>query len=72
MLGHEGGSTRLALEPVTGRTHQLRVHLAHVGHAIVGDALYAAPDIATASPRLLLHASELRVRGHHFVSPPEF
>jgi tRNA pseudouridine32 synthase / 23S rRNA pseudouridine746 synthase len=72
VLGHEGRSTRLALEPVTGRTHQLRVHLAHVGHAIVGDALYAAPDIAAASRRLLLHASELRVGGHHFISPPEF
>ncbi|HEY8878791.1 MAG TPA: RluA family pseudouridine synthase, partial [Roseateles sp.] len=51
VLGHEGGHTRVALEPLTGRSHQLRVHLAHLGHAILGDALYAAPDIAAAAPR---------------------
>lgn len=53
------GTTRLALTPVTGRTHQLRVHLAAIGHAIVGDALYAPPAWAAASPRLLLHACAL-------------
>lgn len=53
------GTTRLALTPVTGRTHQLRVHLAAIGHAIVGDALYAPPAWAQAAPRLLLHACEL-------------
>lgn len=53
------GRTRVALEPVTGRSHQLRVHLLAIGHPIVGDALYAPPDIAARSPRLLLHASEL-------------
>jgi tRNA pseudouridine32 synthase/23S rRNA pseudouridine746 synthase len=53
------GTTRLALTPVTGRTHQLRVHLAAIGHAIVGDALYASPAWAQAAPRLLLHACAL-------------
>lgn len=72
VLAHEGAHTRVALEPLTGRTHQLRVHLAHVGHAILGDTLYATPDIAAASPRLLLHASELHVGGHRFHCPPEF
>lgn len=72
VLGHAGRTTRVALEPVTGRTHQLRVHLAHIGHAILGDKLYAAPDIAAASSRLLLHASELQVGSHHFASPPDF
>ncbi|WP_423384126.1 pseudouridine synthase, partial [Bacillus pumilus] len=72
VLAHEGGHTRVALEPLTGRSHQLRVHLAHLGHAILGDALYAEPDIAATSPRLLLHASELHIGGHHFVCPPEF
>ena len=48
--------SRLALEPVTGRSHQLRVHLQAIGHPIVGDALYGAPD-----ERLMLHASELRL-----------
>ncbi|MDR7267621.1 tRNA pseudouridine32 synthase/23S rRNA pseudouridine746 synthase [Pelomonas saccharophila] len=72
VLAHEGDHTRVALEPLTGRSHQLRVHLAHLGHAILGDTLYAAPDIAAASPRLLLHASELHVGGHHFICAPEF
>jgi len=50
-------TSRLALQPHTGRTHQLRVHLAAIGHAIVGDALYApAPHDA---PRLMLHACAL-------------
>lgn len=53
------GTTRLALTPVTGRTHQLRVHLAAIGHAILGDALYAQPAGAQAAPRLLLHACAL-------------
>lgn len=52
------GTTRVQLEPVTGRSHQLRVHLASIGHAIVGDTLYAPPPHA---PRLMLHACELRL-----------
>jgi tRNA pseudouridine32 synthase/23S rRNA pseudouridine746 synthase len=54
-----GHTTRLRLEPVTGRSHQLRVHLAAIGHAIVGDELYAAQ--AGVAQRLLLHACELRL-----------
>ena len=50
---------RLELEPQTGRTHQLRVHLAAIGHPILGDSLYAPPSARTAVPRLLLHASRL-------------
>jgi tRNA pseudouridine32 synthase/23S rRNA pseudouridine746 synthase len=49
-------ASRVELEPVTGRTHQLRVHMATIGHPILGDALYG--DAASA-PRLLLHASSL-------------
>ncbi len=49
--------TRVELEPVSGRTHQLRVHLRHIGHAIVGDALYSQ-EVA-GEPRLLLHAERL-------------
>ena len=52
-------TTRVLLEPVTGRTHQLRVHLAAVGHAILGDALYADAAKQALAPRLLLHASDL-------------
>jgi tRNA pseudouridine32 synthase / 23S rRNA pseudouridine746 synthase len=53
------GSTRLALEPLTGRSHQLRVHLAAIGHPLLGDTLYAPPELAAAAPRLLLHATRL-------------
>ena len=53
------GGTRLELQPVTGRSHQLRVHLAAIGHPILGDALYAPGPIAGAAPRLLLHAESL-------------
>lgn len=49
-------TTRVELEPVTGRSHQLRLHLAALGHPILGDELYG--DEASA-PRLLLHAAEL-------------
>jgi tRNA pseudouridine32 synthase/23S rRNA pseudouridine746 synthase len=52
-------TTRVELAPLTGRTHQLRVHLAAVGHAILGDTLYAAPAKQAMSPRLLLHARSL-------------
>ena len=45
--------------PVTGRTHQLRVHLQYIGHPMLGDPLYADADVQARSPRLLLHASEL-------------
>lgn len=51
------GCTRLLLQPVTGRTHQLRVHLAHIGHPICGDTLYAPPPVR--GTRLLLHACAL-------------
>jgi tRNA pseudouridine32 synthase/23S rRNA pseudouridine746 synthase len=49
----------IELEPVTGRTHQLRVHLQSIGHPMLGDSLYATPEIKVLSPRLLLHAQEL-------------
>ncbi len=52
-------TTRVELEPITGRSHQLRVHLKALGHPIVGDALYAPPDIVAMSARLLLHATAL-------------
>ena len=53
-------TTRLELQPITGRTHQLRVHLQSIGHAIVGDALYA-PDAPheSDSARLMLHATRI-------------
>lgn len=56
VLAHDDGTTRVELEPVTGRTHQLRVHMAASGHPILGDALYGEEGRAE---RLLLHASAL-------------
>jgi tRNA pseudouridine32 synthase / 23S rRNA pseudouridine746 synthase len=53
------GTTRIELEPVTGRSHQLRVHLQSIGHPIVGDELYAPTHWQQAAPRLLLHACHL-------------
>ena len=53
--------TRLELEPVTGRSHQLRVHLMSIGHPILGDNLYAHADALAAAPRLLLHAKALQL-----------
>ncbi len=50
--------TRVELEPITGRSHQLRVHLAALGHPILGDELYAGAA-AERAPRLLLHASKI-------------
>jgi tRNA pseudouridine32 synthase/23S rRNA pseudouridine746 synthase len=70
------GTTRLALEPLTGRTHQLRLHLAAIGHPILGDGLYAPPPLDAAAPRLLLHACHLawqdEVGDHAFDSPVPF
>ncbi len=53
-------SSRVELEPVTGRSHQLRVHLMALGHAILGDELYATAQVYAQSERLLLHAMSLR------------
>lgn len=55
------GTTRLDLEPVTGRSHQLRVHLQAIGHPIAGDPLYASAAQEALSPRLLLHAQALEL-----------
>lgn len=61
VLRHEAGTTRVRLFPVTGRSHQLRVHMLSLGHPILGDPLYATGD-ARAHPRLMLHAESLRIR----------
>lgn len=56
------GETRVRLMPLTGRSHQLRVHMAELGHPILGDTLYAT-GAARAHPRLMLHAETLAL--HH-------
>jgi len=52
-------SSRVELEPLTGRSHQLRLHMQAIGHPILGDALYAYPQALAMAPRLLLHACAL-------------
>ena len=52
-------TTRLELKPLTGRSHQLRVHLQALGHPILGDRLYAPEAVCAMAERLLLHACAL-------------
>jgi len=54
-------TTRLELEPVTGRSHQLRVHLQALQHPILGDAMYGMPTRLGKAERLLLHATRLEL-----------
>jgi len=67
--------SRVELEPITGRSHQLRVHMMALGHSILGDELYGS---ATSAPRLLLHATKLSFPlpgtddWQSFESPPDF
>lgn len=58
-LSSADGISRLKLTPLTGRSHQLRVHLAAIGHPILGDELYAEGEACSARPRLALHAWRL-------------
>ena len=57
----ENGTTRVRLYPHTGRSHQLRVHMAEIGHPILGDPFYATGP-ARDFPRLMLHSESLRIR----------
>jgi tRNA pseudouridine32 synthase/23S rRNA pseudouridine746 synthase len=77
LLGFDvsSNSSRVELEPITGRSHQLRVHMAALGHPILGDDLYGSE---TSAPRLLLHATKLSFpmpgtdQWQSFESPPDF
>jgi tRNA pseudouridine32 synthase/23S rRNA pseudouridine746 synthase len=77
LLAYDAASdtSRVELEPITGRSHQLRVHMQSLGHPILGDELYGDEGSA---PRLLLHAARLgfQVPGttetRIFESPPDF
>lgn len=55
-------TTRLRLFPLTGRTHQLRVHMKALGHVMLGDEFYADGEALSAANRLLLHAEQLSFR----------
>jgi len=54
--------TRVMLKPVTGRSHQLRVHMVHVDHVMIGDPIYAEGAALEIAPRLNLHAQQLRLK----------
>jgi len=70
------GYTLLSVSPRTGRTHQIRVHMRHIGHAIVSDELYAGRKTARADrqwcPRLFLHAKSLSLLHPHTGERVEF
>lgn len=67
VVANENGHARVELEPMTGRTHQLRVHCAHpdgMGNSILGDRLYGD---ATSAKRLMLHAYKLTIDEQTFI-----
>jgi tRNA pseudouridine32 synthase / 23S rRNA pseudouridine746 synthase len=78
VLVREPGITRLKLTPLTGRTHQLRVHMLALGHPILGDSFYAEGPALAAAERLQLHAEMLGFmhptdqRPMRFVRPAPF
>ena len=78
VLAREAGVTRLQLTPLTGRTHQLRVHMLALGHPIVGDTFYAEGAAHAAADRLQLHAEMLQFTHpgdhavHRYVAPAPF
>ncbi|KEY57596.1 bifunctional tRNA pseudouridine(32) synthase/23S rRNA pseudouridine(746) synthase RluA [Serratia sp. DD3] len=66
------GSTRVKLTPITGRSHQLRVHMLALGHPILGDGFYAHPEAKSMAERLQLHAQELRITHPEFHTSMNF
>ncbi|OYX22988.1 MAG: RNA pseudouridine synthase [Rhodobacterales bacterium 32-66-7] len=62
VLSRGEGESRVLLTPLTGRSHQLRVHMLALGHPILGDQIYA-PETSRQYPRLMLHAATLSL--HH-------
>jgi len=63
VMEREDLATRVRLHPITGRSHQLRVHMLSLGHPILGDPLYAHDEAFHAADRLQLHAESLTL--HH-------
>lgn len=59
VLGEGGGVTAIEARPLTGRTHQIRVHLAHCGFPIIGDESYGGAP----APRMMLHCRSMRFTG---------
>lgn len=77
VIARAADETRLRLSPLTGRSHQLRVHMLALGHPILGDQIYA-PETCAAHPRLMLHAESLALAhpdtgdGVRFTAPVPF
>ena len=65
-------SCRVELKPITGRSHQLRVHMLALGHPILGDGFYAHPEAKALAERLLLHAESLTITHPHYGTPMTF
>lgn len=61
VLERDKTSTLMELAPLTGRSHQLRVHMKELGHPILGDDFYAHDDAHNAASRLMLHAKRLEL-----------
>ncbi|WP_350997922.1 bifunctional tRNA pseudouridine(32) synthase/23S rRNA pseudouridine(746) synthase RluA [Shewanella sp. TB7-MNA-CIBAN-0143] len=78
VVSYGAKSTLVKLTPITGRSHQLRVHMMALGHPILGDGFYADALAKSLSPRLLLHAAALSIthpysqQVMHFESPVTF
>lgn len=72
VLEREPEATRVELSPLTGRSHQLRVHLLSLGHPILGDRFYAPPDALAAADRLQLHAARIGFRHPEGGAPVAF
>ncbi|SDQ72713.1 pseudouridine synthase [Pseudovibrio sp. Tun.PSC04-5.I4] len=62
VLEREENTTLVKLTPITGRSHQLRVHMLELGYPIVGDRFYAEGEALNFAPRLHLHAQALEIR----------
>ncbi|ADN74880.1 ribosomal large subunit pseudouridine synthase A [Ferrimonas balearica DSM 9799] len=72
VLSTDDHSSLLELTPITGRSHQLRVHLLALGHPILGDGFYAEGEALAAADRLLLHAHTLEIKQPYSGQPLRF
>lgn len=68
----DDNSASVQLTPITGRSHQLRVHMLALGHPILGDGFYAHDEAKAMAPRLLLHAEMLTITHPHYGTPMTF
>ncbi len=72
VLEYEEQATRVLLSPITGRSHQLRVHMLALGHPILGDRFYAHEQARALASRLQLHAQELLITHPAYGTPMHF